>query len=151
MLTFTKGDMFKVSVDIRVNTINCVGVMGAGIALTFKKRYPDMFNEYKRECNLGLVHPGQLYIWKPSANDWIINFPTKRHWRQPSRYEDIESGLVALHTYLAPLGNVRVALPALGCGHGGLNWNRVSQMISEYLSDLEAEILVFVPRNYSSA
>jgi putative DNA methylase len=145
MLRFTTGDMFETPADIRVNTVNCVGVMGAGVALAFRNRLPEMFVEYKRECELGHVRPGKLHIWKNLSGDWVINFPTKRHWREKSRYEDIELGLVALKDYLAKQGNVRVTLPALGCGHGGLDWNRVAPMIEEHLQGLEAEIIVFDP------
>jgi adenine-specific DNA methylase/O-acetyl-ADP-ribose deacetylase (regulator of RNase III) len=145
MLQFTKGNMFATHADIRVNTVNCVGVMGAGVALAFKERFPEMFKEYKRQCELGLVRPGELHVWKNLSGDWIINFPTKRHWREKSKYEDIESGLVALREYLSKQGKVRVTLPALGSGHGGLDWSRVSTMIQEHLEGLEAEIIVFDP------
>jgi adenine-specific DNA methylase/O-acetyl-ADP-ribose deacetylase (regulator of RNase III) len=137
--------MFDTPADIRVNTVNCVGVMGAGVALAFKQRFPEMYRDYKRECELGRVRPGELHVWKNLSGDWIINFPTKRHWREKSRYEDIESGLVALREYLAQLGKVRVTLPALGSGHGGLDWSRVSKMIQKHLEGLEAEIIVFDP------
>lgn len=145
MLRFTTGDMFETPADIRVNTVNCVGVMGAGVALAFRNRLPEMFEEYKRECELGHLRPGKLYIWKSLSGDWVINFPTKRHWREKSRYEDIELGLIALRDYLVEQGKVRVTLPALGCGHGGLDWNRVAPMIQEHLQELEAEIIVFDP------
>src|SRR6266404_4860386 len=137
--------MFAIPADIRVNTVNCVGVMGAGVALAFKQRFPEMYRDYKRECELGRVRPGELHVWKNLSGDWIVNFPTKRHWREKSRYEDIESGLVALREYLAQLGKVRVTLPALGSGHGGLDWSRVSKMIQKHLEGLEAEIIVFDP------
>jgi len=149
MIKIIKGDIFETPADIRVNTVNCVGVMGAGVALAFKNRYPEMFGEYQKDCKARKVKPGKLHIWKNLFGDWIINFPTKRHWREPSRYEDIEAGLITLHEYLLEQTkehpNLRVALPALGCGHGGLDWNRISQMIRGHLSDLEAEITVFEP------
>lgn len=145
MLEFTQGDMFEASADIRVNTVNCVGVMGAGVALAFKQRYPDMFKDYKAACKDGQISPGRMHVWKSLEGDWIINFPTKRDWRNPSRYEDIEAGLDDLHAYLKGVGPVTVALPALGCGHGGLDWERVSAMIREKLDDLDANILVFAP------
>lgn len=144
MLNFIRGDMFATPADIRVNTVNCVGVMGAGVALAFKTRYPDMFVAYKKKCDAGQMRPGELDIWR-TLTEWVINFPTKRHWREKSRYEDIEAGLIALKDYLAKQGSVRVSLPALGCGHGGLEWSRVSEMIRTFLQDLEAEILVFEP------
>lgn len=137
--------MFETSADIRVNTVNCVGVMGAGVALAFKTRFPEMFKEYKRACEAGEIRPGKLHVWKSLTGDWIINFPTKRHWRDKSRYKDIEDGLVALHDYLKDKGRIRIVLPALGCGHGGLDWGKVSVLIEERLKDLEAEIIVFEP------
>ena len=145
MLHFTSGDMFDLVVDIRVNTVNCVGVMGAGVALAFKTRYPTMFRAYKEACDAGEVKPGSLHVWRTST-EWILNFPTKRHWRDGSRYEDVEAGLEALRTYLDSLGrHARVVLPALGCGHGGLDWSRVSRLIEHHLATTAAEIFVFEP------
>lgn len=149
MIKIIKGDIFETPADIRINTVNCVGVMGAGVALAFKNKYPEMFRDYQKDCKAGKVKPGQLHVWKNLLGDWIINFPSKRHWREPSRYDDIEAGLKALRDYLIEQTkenkNLKIALPALGCGHGGLDWKRVSQMIREHLSDLEAEIFVFEP------
>lgn len=145
MLEFMQGDMFEAPVDIRVNTVNCVGVMGAGVALAFKQRYPEMFKDYQSACKDGRVRPGRMYVWKSLEGDWIINFPTKRNWRDPSRYEDIEAGLDDLRAYLEGVGSVSVALPALGCGHGGLDWERVSAMIRDKLDGLDTHILVFAP------
>ncbi|MBW7860884.1 MAG: macro domain-containing protein [Rhodocyclaceae bacterium] len=145
MLEFVKGDIFDSPADIRVNTVNCVGVMGAGVALAFKQRYPEMFKDYQRDCQDGRVKPGKMHIWKSLGGDWIINFPTKRDWRQPSRYEDIATGLDDLRSYLDGIGHVTVALPALGCGHGGLDWDRVSEMIRDKLDGVDAHVLVFEP------
>ena len=145
MLEFVKGDIFDAPADIRVNTVNCVGVMGAGVALAFKQRYPDMFKDYQRDCKDGRVTPGKMHVWKSLTGDWIINFPTKRDWREPSRYEDIDAGLDDLRGYLDGVGPVTIALPALGCGHGGLDWNRVSRMICEKLEGVDAHVLVFEP------
>jgi len=147
MIEFTSGDMFERAFDIRVNTVNCVGVMGAGVALAFKERYPEMFREYKRKCDARAIKPGELHVWRHLQGDWVVNFPTKRHWRENSRYEDIEAGLVALKRYLVAQGHVTVALPALGCGHGGLDWKRVSEMIRRYLNDVPASISVFAPHD----
>jgi len=145
MLHFTSGDMFELPVDIRVNTVNCVGVMGAGVALAFKTRHPAMFRSYKKACDAGEIRPGALNIWH-TLSEWVINFPTKRHWRENSKYEDIEDGLKALRTYLDSIGRaVRVALPALGCGHGGLDWSRVSKLIECHLATTDAEVFVFEP------
>ena len=150
MLSFVKGDMFDDAYDIRVNTVNCVGVMGAGVALAFKSRYPEMFRAYKRACDEGRIRPGEIDVWR-TLTEWIVNFPTKRHWRNRSRYEDIESGLSSLHDYLKEQGSVRVALPALGCGHGGLDWTRVASMIEAKLGDLDADVRVFEPTDSRAA
>lgn len=117
------------------------------MALAFKNRYPLMFNDYKNACDLGKVKPGVLHIWETPDNKFIINFPTKRHWRNKSRYEDIKSGLEALKIFLENRPNLKVALPALGCGHGGLDWKIVSTMIQEELFDIKANILVFEPKD----
>lgn len=151
MIKFTRGDMFAVPADLRVNTVNCKGAMGKGVALAFKNRYPDMFKDYQKACRDGQVRPGSMHIWKNLTGDWVVNFPTKRDWREPSRYEDILSGLDALHTYLKKQGPITVALPALGCGNGGLDWERVSSMITDKLSDLDATILVFEPADSRAA
>lgn len=151
MIRYASGDMFNEPADVRINTVNCVGVMGAGVALAFKTRYPDMFRDYQKACKNGEVKPGHLNTWKTLLGEWVVNFPTKRHWREPSRYEDIEAGLIALKAFLGKLGQVRVTLPALGCGHGGLEWSRVSEMIERTLSDLEAEIIVFSPQSSRDA
>jgi O-acetyl-ADP-ribose deacetylase (regulator of RNase III) len=151
MIEFTKGDMFDVPVNVRVNTVNCKGVMGAGIALAFKNRYPDMFEDYQEACREGRVRPGTLHVWKSPVGDCIINFPTKRDWRDPSRYEDILAGLDALRNYLRQEGPVSVALPALGCGHGGLDWRKVAPMIEDSLGDLDAHIFVFEPADSRKA
>lgn len=149
MVELGEGNMFATPANIRVNTVNCVGVMGVGVALAFKNRYPKMFKEYQRECNAGRVKPGKLHIWESPSGKLIVNFPTKRHWQEPSRYEDIEAGLTALHTFLLKqteeVLNLRVVLPALGCGHGGLDWDRVFPMITKHLFDVKAQIIVFNP------
>ncbi|MEX5491261.1 macro domain-containing protein [Pseudomonas fulva] len=151
MIEFVSGDIFDATVDIRVNTVNCVGVMGAGVALAFKKRYPQMFKDYQAACKAGQVKPGKLHIWKSLEGIWIINFPTKRDWREPSRYEDIDAGLDDLRLYLDSVGPVTVALPALGCGNGGLDWGRVSKMIQRKLEGVNSHVLVLEPSASSRA
>ena len=148
MIRYAQGDIFSVEADIRINTVNCVGVMGAGVALAFKNRYPEMFKEYAKACKAGEVRPGRPHVWEQHdfyRNITIVNFPTKDHWRQPSKYEYIEQGLQWLRDFVAKRGNVRVAVPALGCGHGGLDWSRVRNMIETSLGDLDAEIIIFEP------
>lgn len=144
---FVTGDMFKISAKVRINTVNCVGVMGSGVALACKQRYPSMYKEYRAKCKSGEIQPGSLYIWESPNHEYIVNLPTKRHWRNPSLYEDVESGLVALKQFLYIMGKIDVALPALGCGHGGLDWSIVSSMIFYHLNALDANIYVFTPED----
>lgn len=147
-LTFVEGNMFYDDSTIRVNTVNCVGVMGKGVALAFKNRYPLMFLEYRRACKTGSIQPGRMQICGPDEKgNIIVNFPTKRHWRDDSKYEDIQLGLESLRSYLSGKGPVKVSVPALGCGNGGLNWDIVKEMIEDHLSDLEAEIKVYSPHD----
>ncbi|MBO9375554.1 hypothetical protein GG804_02135 [Sphingomonas histidinilytica] len=145
MIEHIRGDMLEASAHILVNAVNCVGVMGAGVALAFKRHYPAMFLDYQRACRAGMVRPGRLHVWQSATGRLIVNLPTKRHWRDASRYEDVESGLDALHDFVRPLGPTTIALPALGCGHGGLDWARVSPIIHRKLGDLEAHIVVYAP------
>jgi O-acetyl-ADP-ribose deacetylase (regulator of RNase III) len=148
MIKWAEGNPFDQEFDIRVNTVNCVGVMGKGIALEFKKRYPRMHYAYTQLCRGGVLKPGNLHIWcKPQEGEWIINFVTKNHWRNPSRYEWIQEGLLALHRYLKPYGLQTVSLPALGCGNGGLDWGEVKPMIVDALSDLDAVVYVYPPES----
>ena len=149
MIKFVDGDFFDYDTDIRVNTVNCVGVMGAGVALVFKKKYPEMYKEYVNKCKKNEVRPGEPYTWSKgdlyTKKLTIINFPTKNHWRNKSEYEYVEDGLRWLQEYLINKENESVTLPALGCGHGGLDWDRIKNMIKKYLSNSPAEILVFNP------
>lgn len=146
MITIKKGNFFDFDADLRVNTVNCYGVMGAGVALQFKNLYPEMFVEYKKLCTNKTLKPGNLHIWK-SQNIFnktiIINFPTKDHWKAPSEYEYIEKGLKALVSYLITIEPITITLPALGCGHAGLNWDIVKPMIYENLKHLNHNILLF--------
>ncbi|ARU28767.1 macro domain-containing protein [Cellvibrio sp. PSBB006] len=149
MLEFVKGDFFDFDADIRVNTVNCVGVMGAGVALAFKNKYPEMFKEYVRQCKEKEIAPGKPTVWKQedmfSKGMEIINFPTKNHWRNPSKYEYIEEGLIWLYNYLNNKEGLTITLPALGCGHGGLDWERVKRLILKHLEKTSNNILVFEP------
>ena len=146
MIHYVSGDMFARAADVRVNTVNCVGVMGKGIALEFKRRYPAMFLDYKAACERGEVRPGRLHTYG-TEECLIVNFPTKIHWRHGSRYDDVRDGLEALRDLLRPMGKVMITLPALGCGHGGLDWTRVKNMIEFWLVYVDAEIYVYLPQN----
>lgn len=146
MLHFVVGNFWDQPAEVRVNTVNCVGVMGKGVALQFKRRYPAMFLDYRRACQRGEVRPGGLHIYQ-ALDCVVVNFPTKRHWRDDSRIEDVESGLLALAGYLRARNGARVTLPALGCGHGGLDWSRVRALIYQYLVGLDAEIWCYSPED----
>lgn len=155
MIEFVKGDFFDFDADIRINTVNCVGVMGAGVALVFKQKYPDMFKQYAKECKQGLIRPGIPSVWQNddmfNKKIEIINFPTKDHWRKPSEYDYVENGLKWLSEYLKQKSHSTVTLPALGCGHGGLEWEKVKQLIEIYLADSQHKILVFEPNSSKNA
>ena len=149
MLETTTGDLLDADVEALVNAVNTVGVMGKGIALQFKGRFPEMFVAYQRACKAGEVQPGRMHVFKVgemSNPRFIINFPTKRHWRAASRMDDIETGLAALREEIQMRGIRSVAVPALGCGNGGLNWSHVFLAIQRTLGDFEdVRVLVFPP------
>lgn len=145
MVEFVEGNLMSVEADIRVNTVNCVGVMGTGVAAAFRERYAQMYRQYRKDCAAGLYRPGSVHEWRTLMGEWVLNVATKDDWRDPSRIEWVESILAELRAYLAPLGPVRVALPALGCGHGRLKWSEVAPRIEAALGDLEAQVLVFPP------
>ena len=147
MVEYTSGDILKADVDAIVNTVNCVGVMGRGIALQFKKAWPDNFKSYAAACKTKSVMPGQMFVFETHQTinpKFIINFPTKRHWRGASRMEDIESGLVALVMTIKEKNIRSIALPPLGCGLGGLNWHDVREKIEKTMAELPDNIQVFV-------
>ena len=134
--------------EAQVNAVNCVGVMGRGLALQFKKTWPDNFKAYAYACRYGLVRPGQMFIFQTGLTfpKFVVNFPTKRHWRDCSRIEDIESGLQALVEDVRELEIRSIAIPALGCGLGGLDFPKVSQLIEASMSHLpEVDVVVFLP------
>jgi O-acetyl-ADP-ribose deacetylase (regulator of RNase III) len=151
MLQLIKGDMLKSKADALVNTVNTVGVMGKGIALQFKEAFPQNNKAYIESCKKNELEPGKLLaVWDSNlltGKKLIINFPTKVHWRQPSKYEYIEKGLIALVELIKDQNIKSIALPPLGCGNGGLDWNRVKPMISQYLANLPIDVFVFEPNN----
>jgi O-acetyl-ADP-ribose deacetylase (regulator of RNase III) len=124
-----QGDILKSNCSCLINTVNCVGVMGKGLALQFKREYPAMFAAYQKECDLGLVQPGRLSSFPIGNGKHIILFPTKKHWRHLSRIEWIKDGLSVLPSTVLSLGCHSVAIPPLGCGNGGLNWDDVVPLI----------------------
>jgi O-acetyl-ADP-ribose deacetylase (regulator of RNase III) len=147
MINYTRGDMFAHEYDVYVNLVNCVGAMGRGVAEQCRDRWPAMYEAYRAACRRGLVRPGALHTWDAPGGAVVVNLPTKRHWREPSRLEDVTAGLAALRDFLSGRGRVSVALPPPGCGHGGLRWGVVRPAIESALGDLDAEVTAFLPRD----
>lgn len=142
MLKYYDGTVFNSNAETLVNTVNCVGVMGAGIALEFKLRYPDMFIEYEDMCKRGEYEVGRPRLHK-SDNVDILNFPTKNHWRAPSKIEWIESGLKYFSLNYKKANIKSIAFPKLGTSNGGLEWDEVKILMEKYLGDLDnIEILI---------
>ncbi|UOE52552.1 macro domain-containing protein [Mucilaginibacter sp. SMC90] len=149
MLTYHKGDLLKDNAEALVNTVNTVGVMGKGVALAFKNAFPHNYLVYRtafasKQLAIGrllVVHDENLLLGKKI----IINFPTKTHWRLPSEYTYIVQGLTALRNYLNENSVASVALPAPGCGNGGLDWGKVKPLIEENMGDLNVDIRVYEP------
>jgi len=149
MIEFTSGDILRADVEVLVNPVNCVGVMGRGLALAFKEAFPDNFDAYVHACARGEVVPGRMFVFErvPLAGPRsIVNFPTKRHWRDKSRLEDIEAGLAALKQEVVARAMRSIAVPALGAGLGGLDWPTVRLRIEAILGGLaDVRVLVFEP------
>jgi len=139
MIKETIGDILKADVEALVNPVNCVGIMGAGLALQFKQMFNENYIEYKKACSEDKVFPGNVltYITWLDNPKYIINFPTKRHWRDMSTLSDIDAGLVSLTNEIWLRGIKSIAIPKLGCGLGGLDWRIVKPLIIKHLSHLD--------------
>jgi O-acetyl-ADP-ribose deacetylase (regulator of RNase III) len=155
MIELTTGDILKADAEALVNTVNCDGFMGRGIAAQFKRAFPASFKAYEQACKRGEVQPGRMLIVRTEAERgprWIVNFPTKRHWRNRSRLEDIESGLAALVADVDRLGIRSIAIPPLGCGLGGLAWSEVRPRIERaFAAHPEVRVLLFEPAGAPAA
>lgn len=149
MIEFKMGDIFESDAEALVNTVNCVGIMGRGIALQFKNKYPENFRAYQQACKQEIVKPGKMFVFETEQlvlPKWIINFPTKRHWRGKSRIEDIESGLIDLVNVIQEKNIHSIAIPPLGAGLGGLDWEQVRSYIENALSHVKnVKIFVYEP------
>lgn len=149
MIRYKTGDILAEDVEALVNSVNCVGVMGRGIALQFKRAFPKNFKAYAAACKRDEVKPGRMFVFETghlAGPRYVINFPTKRHWRGKSRMEDIESGLAALAKEIKERNIRSIALPPLGSGLGGLEWQAVRQRIEAGLRDLaNVTVIVFEP------
>ena len=148
MITFTQGNLLEARAEALVNTVNTVGVMGKGIALMFKERFADNFRLYAAACKAKEVQTGRMFVTSVHELDgprWIVNFPTKQHWRTPSRMEWVVEGLQSLRQFLIEHQVASVAIPPVGAGNGGLEWTNVRKEIERALGDLDTDILVFEP------
>lgn len=149
MIEYKKGNILAEDAEAIVNTVNCVGIMGRGIALQFKNAYPENFKAYAAACNRHEVQPGRMFVFETGRltnPHYIINFPTKRHWRGKSRIEDIKAGLIALVEEIRTRNIHSIAIPPLGSGLGGLDWNDVRHLIESALKQIkELRAIVFEP------
>lgn len=149
MIHYTQGNLLEADVEALVNTVNTVGVMGKGIALMFKERFPHNMQAYARACKAGEVVTGKMFITETGelmGPRWIVNFPTKQHWRAKSRMEWIEAGLKDLHAFIVEQQIKSIAIPPLGAGNGGLDWKEVKPRIEQALADLsDVDIWIYEP------
>lgn len=148
-MKFVTGNLLETSTQALVNAVNTVGVMGKGIALQFKNEFPENYKQYVVACKSGELQPGKLLVVQDHnivGERMIINFPTKTHWRLKSKYEYIESGLQELVKVIAAYDIKSIAIPPLGCGNGGLKWEKVKPIIEHYLIPLKGiDIQIYEP------
>lgn len=145
MVKVVIGDLFESTAQTLVNTVNCVGIMGKGIALEFKKRFPDMYEDYARRCKAKQVRLGKPYLFKRLLLPWILNFPTKDHWRSVSNLKDIVEGLRYLQQHYREWGITSLAVPPLGCGEGQLDWRVVGPTLYRHLKALDIPVELYAP------
>ncbi|MFI6097308.1 macro domain-containing protein [Lentzea sp. NPDC051213] len=145
MIVQGSGDLLDAEVDALVNAVNCVGVMGKGLALQFKQRFPEYFATYASACAAGEVRLGRVHVVEVGRPRWIVSFPTKGHFRSRSKLSDVADGLDDLARVIAELGIRSIAVPALGAGLGGLNWDAVEPLIVEKLGSLDATVTLYRP------
>ncbi|MDY6906029.1 MAG: macro domain-containing protein [Thermodesulfobacteriota bacterium] len=155
MVHITEGNLLKDSAEAIVNTVNCVGVMGKGIALQFKQAFPDNFKAYARACKNGDVKPGKMFVFSLDAMlnpKYIINFPTKNHWREKSKIGNIEAGLSDLANVIRHHNIKSIAIPPLGCGYGGLRWDEVRGLIETTFKDMpDVDVRLYAPKGAPDA
>ncbi len=145
MVTVKVGDMFQSQAQTWVNTVNCVGVMGKGVALEFKRRFPDMYKDYFQRCKAGQVKLGRPYLYKRVVPPWILNFPTKDDWRSVARLDHIVEGLRYLEAHYRDWGIESLAVPPLGCGQGQLEWRVVGPTLYRHLKRLDIPVELYAP------
>jgi O-acetyl-ADP-ribose deacetylase (regulator of RNase III) len=143
MITYVEGDLLQSKARVLVNAVNTVGVMGKGIALRFKQAYPEMFKEYQQWCEQKQLTIGKLWLYK-TPQKWILNFPTKEHWRAKSKMEHIEVGLQKFVATYREKGIREIAFPMLGCGNGELDWEiQIQPLMEKHLSKLPIAVYVY--------
>jgi O-acetyl-ADP-ribose deacetylase (regulator of RNase III)/uncharacterized protein YwgA len=140
-----QGNLFDSNAQTLVNTVNTVGVMGKGVALEFRRRFPDMYDDYVRRCEAREVQLGRPYLYKGLQPPFVLNFPTKKHWRSPSRLEDIVRGLQYVQEHYEEWGVTSLAVPPLGCGHGQLEWRVVGPVLYQELRTLPIPVELYAP------
>lgn len=145
MISVRVGDLLASKAQTLVNTVNCVGIMGKGIALEFKNRFPAMFRDYESRCKANEVKLGRPYLYKDLVGKWVLNFPTKDHWRSVSKLDDIVEGLKFLRVHYRDWGITSLAVPPLGCGHGQLEWKVVGPTLYRHLSELDIPVELYAP------
>ena len=149
MIEYTEGNLLEANAEALVNAVNCVGVMGKGLALQFRQAFPENFEAYRQACQQLQLQPGRMFIFETRSKpgpQYIANFPTKRHWRGKSQIDDIDSGLKAIVEDVARLGITSIAVPPLGCGLGGLNWGTIRLRIEQAFQPLpNVHVLLFSP------
>jgi len=145
MIKVLVGDILRSKAQTLVNTVNLVGIMGKGIAKEFKAKFPEMFDDYKRRCDSHNFKMGEPYLYKTKDGPWILNFPTKDHWRSVSKLSDIEAGLQFLEKNYRNWGIRSLAVPPLGCGNGELEWRVIGPTLFRYLKLLDIPVELFAP------
>lgn len=147
MIMYVTGNLFQSPAQVLVNTVNTVGAMGKGVALQFRQLYPEMYREYRELCERGEIRIGRLWLYK-SENKWILNFPTKKHWRNPSRVEYIEKGLLEFRNKYREWNIHTIAFPPLGCGNGRLDFEtQVQPLMEKYLRNLPIDVFIYPARD----
>jgi len=140
---YQKGDIFEGTTQVIVNTVNCKGVMGKGLALAFKQRYPEMFSVYQQECKSGRLRIGRPTLYQKST-PWILNFPTKDNWKANSKLEYLEKGLEYFVNNYKQAGITSIAFPKLGVQNGKLSWDEVGPLMAQYLGPLDIDVFIYV-------
>lgn len=145
MVHLVTGNLFDSEAQTLVNAVNCAGVMGKGIALASKRRYPAMFADYAARCKDDRVRLGEPYLYRDSDLPYVLNFPTKGHWRSAAKLEDIVAGLAYLEAHYHVWGITSLAVPALGCGAGQLAWDVVGPVLHDALGRLDIPVELYAP------